>query len=85
MPDILEIHTSPELVEKWIKYGALDSELTFLLFHTFRLMMTDLPVEKFGMKTTWDLYQKYWLSFGELLTEIERRGIGVNKSHLEVR
>ena len=47
-------------------------------------MMKELPIEDFGMKSTWDLYSTYWLPFGEALTEIERTGIKVNKEHLLV-
>lgn len=83
MPEIVEMHTSIEFVERWVKYGLLDSELTFLLYHTMKLMMKSLPVKRFEMETTWDLYVKYWLPFGELLTDMERRGIYVNRAALE--
>lgn len=84
MPDIVELHTSTDYVDKWVKYGLLDSELTFLLYHTLKLMMLNLPVNKFDMATTWDLYERYWRPFGELLTDLERKGIYVNKEKLEV-
>ena len=29
------------------------------------------------------LYSKYWLPFGELLTDMEREGIRVNVGHLK--
>ena len=84
MPDIFELHTSEELLGKWIHYGILDSELTFLLFYTFRYMMSNLPVNLYGMENTWELYQQYWLPFAEVLIGIERTGIKVNKEHLLV-
>lgn len=84
MPDILELHTSAEFTERWVKYGIMDAEITHLLFHTFKGMMTGLPVKRFGLDTTWDLYQRYWLPFGEILTDMERRGIYVNQEHLAV-
>lgn len=28
-PNIIRMHTDPELVEKWIKYSCLDAEVTF--------------------------------------------------------
>ena len=34
------------------------------------------------MKNNFDLYQKYWQPFGELLTDIERRGFKINIKHL---
>ena len=84
MPDVIEMHTSTELVDKWVKYGILDSELTFLLFHTFKLLMNKLPVNVNEVSNTFELYDKYWRPFGELLTDIERRGIKVNKTQLMV-
>jgi len=32
IPDILELHTNPYLIEKWISYGSLDSEVTYYLY-----------------------------------------------------
>jgi DNA polymerase I len=34
----------------------------------------------------WKFYQKYWLPFGEVLTDLEREGIKVNLDHMrEIR
>lgn len=30
----------------------------------------------------WELYLKYWLPFGEILTDIEREGILVDMQHM---
>ena len=35
------------------------------------------------MQTLLGLYSKYWLPFGELLTDMERRGIRVNVDYLK--
>jgi DNA polymerase-1 len=34
------------------------------------------------VKNVWELYNKYWLPFGEILTDIERTGIRVNMDHM---
>jgi DNA polymerase-1 len=31
----------------------------------------------------WALYQKYWLPFGEILTDIERTGIKIDREHMQ--
>jgi DNA polymerase-1 len=34
----------------------------------------------------WKFYQKYWLPFGEVLTDLEREGIKVDLDHMrEIR
>ena len=35
------------------------------------------------MENNLTLYTKYWLPFGELLTDMERNGIRVNTDHLK--
>ena len=35
-PDCLEIHTSPELIHKWINYSTLDAEITFFLYYSLK-------------------------------------------------
>jgi len=35
-----------------------------------------------NVSTMWDFYQLYWAPFGELLTDMERAGIYINKEHL---
>jgi DNA polymerase-1 len=84
MPEIMELHTSQEFVERWVKYGLLDAEITFMLFHALKPMMKELPVQKYGMENTWDLYERYWLPFGSILTDMERKGIFVSRDHLVV-
>jgi len=31
----------------------------------------------------WDYYKAYWLPFGELLSDIEKRGICIDVNHLK--
>lgn len=84
MPSLIELHTDPSNLNKWIEYATFDSEATFYLYHVLRSLMKELPVNFEGMQTIEDIYDKYWLKFGELLTEIERKGIRVNTEHLKV-
>lgn len=82
MPTLVELHTDPELLPKWIDYATLDAEATFFLREVLVREMMKYPSDFEGNKTIFDLYCKYWLPFGEILTDIERVGIRVNLEHL---
>ena len=62
----------------------MDSELTYYLYYALKEEMLKLPVNFKDLSNVFDIYQKYWLPFGELLTEIEKIGIRVSREHLEV-
>lgn len=83
MPDLIELHTGKETIDRWIEYSTFDSEVTYYLYHNLKALMKELPVDFEEMKNIWDIYEQYWLPFGELLTSIERKGMRVNQSHLE--
>ena len=37
------------------------------------------PPESGGHYSMWDMYQRYWQPFGELLTDMEREGMQVDR------
>ncbi len=82
MPDTLELHTNQATILDWVNYGTLDAELTYFLYFVFKDLMKKLPMEFEDMENIFDVYQKYWLPFGKILTDIERNGIKVNKEML---
>lgn len=82
MPSIREMHTSPELAERWVFYGTLDAELTYFLFHSLKNLMSRLPVKFEKLANIWEVYDIFWRPFGEVLTDIEREGISVDLQHL---
>lgn len=83
MPSILELHTSEEHIHKWISYSTLDAEATFFLREVLVREMKRYPIQFEGMKNIFELYCKYWLPFGEVLTDLEREGIMVDLNHLK--
>lgn len=83
MPSIIEMHTDAELLPRWVNYATLDAEATFFLREVLVKELLKYPIEFENMKNLFDLYCKYWLPFGEILTDIERVGIRVNKEHLQ--
>ena len=83
MPSIIEMHTDATLLPKWIKYATLDAEATFFLREVLVKEMMKYPTDFEGLDNIFNLYCRYWLPFGEILTDIEREGIRVNLAHLK--
>jgi DNA polymerase-1 len=83
MPSLIELHTDPELLPKWVDYATLDAEATFFLREVLVREMLKYPTDYEGCVNIFDLYCQYWLPFGEILTDIERIGIRVNTDHLQ--
>jgi DNA polymerase-1 len=75
MPTVHEMHTDPKYAETWVQYSVLDAELTYYLRECLVTELKSLPIGSEDMTNLWDFYLKYWLPFGELLTDMERRGV----------
>ena len=84
IPPIVDLHTKEDCVHEWVQYACLDAEITFFLRETFIVLLKELPTNFEGMEDMYDVYEKYWRPFGEMLTDMERIGIKVNKEHLRV-
>lgn len=84
IPPIVDLHTREDCVVDWVHYACLDAEITFFLSETFIHLLKELPTDFEGLKNMMDVYEKYWLPFGETLTDLERVGIKVDKDHLKV-
>lgn len=85
IPPIVDLHTREDCVNEWIQYASLDAEITFFLRETFKVMLKELPTNFEDLHDMWDVYEKYWLPFGETLTDLERIGIKVDKEYLKVK
>jgi len=83
MPTVEEMHTKEEYVTKWVEYAALDAELTWYLREVLATELKSLPISAEDMTNSWEFYLKYWIPFGELLTDLERKGIAVSIPHLQ--
>ena len=82
-PDIEEMHTDSQYVEKWVEYSCFDAEITYFLRETLAKKLCQLQTHEEGMENLLGLYGKYWLPFGELLTDMERAGIRVTTDYLK--
>jgi len=82
-PDIEEMHTDPAYVEKWVEYSCFDAEITYFLRETLASQLIRLETSEEDLQNMLALYTKYWLPFGELLTDMERTGFKINIDHLK--
>ena len=82
-PEVLEMHTNPLYVHDWIEYSCFDAEITYFLRETLRIKLTKLKWESENMKHNYNLYLKYWRPFGELLTDMERKGFKIDLNYLK--
>lgn len=80
-PDVEEMHTSPQHIAKWVEYSCFDAEITFYLRETLVKLLRELKAEE-GLDDNFTLYIKYWLPFGEVMTDMERLGIKIDIDHL---
>ncbi|CAM9543134.1 unnamed protein product [Scytosiphon promiscuus] len=75
LPPIDEIQTNPTMRARFIEYSAYDAQATWLVHRSLMQKLREMPW-KDGM-TMLDFYEKYYVPFGELLTDMERTGIYV--------
>ncbi len=67
-----------------MEYSTFDAEITYFLRETLAAMLSTYKNVEEDMETVFDLYIKYWLPFGELLTDMERIGFKVDTDYLKV-
>ncbi|CAG9313419.1 unnamed protein product [Blepharisma stoltei] len=82
-PEVEELHTTPQYIEKWVDYSTLDAELTFYLREALVTELSSFPLKSEDMTTLWDFYLKYWLPLGETLTDMERNGMKLDLQHMK--
>jgi DNA polymerase-1 len=82
-PDIEEMHTDEKYVRPWVEYSTFDAEITYFLRETLAYQLSCLETKEEGLSDMGALYAKYWLPFGELLTDMERIGIRIDLNHLK--
>ncbi len=95
LPDVTELQTDPDTRYQWIDYSTLDAQTTWLLRESLETKLRNMPVEPCKVltgenpefrncATMWDFYLQYWRPFGELLVDMERNGMLVDKAQLQV-
>lgn len=83
-----ELHSSEETRSGWINYSAFDAKSTHQLFQCLSQQLCDTPCNPdreihdalgLGSYNMLDFYNDYWKPFGELLTDMEKLGMLVNR------
>lgn len=77
------MHTDSRFVAKWVEYACFDAEITYFLRETLAKQLCQLKTVEEGMGDNLTLYTKYWLPFGELLTDMEQTGFLINVDYLK--
>lgn len=77
------MHTDPKYVKDWVEYSVFDAEITYYLREALSFRLCKLETKEEDMNDNFSLYLKYWLPFGELLTDMEREGIKIDLDYLK--
>jgi DNA polymerase I len=77
------MHTDPKHVTSWVDYSTFDAEITYFLRETLAKQLEELVTNEENMQNLGVLYTKYWLPFGELLTDLERTGFKIDVEYLK--
>uniref|UniRef100_A0A7S1T6Z1 DNA-directed DNA polymerase family A palm domain-containing protein n=1 Tax=Compsopogon caeruleus TaxID=31354 RepID=A0A7S1T6Z1_9RHOD len=81
VPPTTAIHRSVEHIADWIRYACDDAEMTWYLRLALKERLSVIPaVDGLSM---YHLYLKFFVSFGEMLTDIERKGFKVDLALLK--
>jgi DNA polymerase-1 len=94
LPDVVSLQVSDETRYRWIDYSSLDAQATWLLRESLECKLRNMPVEACRYlsanehfkvcATMWDFYTQNWLPFGEILVDMERNGMLVDREQLRV-
>jgi DNA polymerase I-like protein with 3'-5' exonuclease and polymerase domains len=76
IPPVEVMQRDPEFRTKWIKYSCYDAEGTWLLREKLQEMLENTKWQQ--GKNMFDYYEMFMRAFGEVLTDMERRGIRVD-------
>ncbi|KAL0038670.1 hypothetical protein WJX79_002562 [Trebouxia sp. C0005] len=95
LPAVEDLQTDEATRARWIDYSAYDAKATWQLCQALRKELKarrcvmDARVQQAVQQATglkndemYEMYGKYWLPFGLLLTDMEKEGMSVNREHL---
>jgi len=94
LPSVDELQTEER--EDWINYSTNDAKLTWELFYALNNELRNEEVQACQnlrenglwrsdtneLRSLWDFYTKCWAPFGNMLTEMEKTGVFVDKQQL---
>jgi DNA polymerase-1 len=78
VPGTLELQLGETTRTEWIDYSVRDAQATWYLRERLQRELEQWPWT--ANLTMMDFYKRYWLPFGEMLTDMERVGIHVRRN-----
>jgi len=90
LPPLDELQASPDTYARWVEYSVHDAYCTWHLRESLHAKLLEMPwldqcrtnKEEQDRGTMWDMYYDIWRPFGYLLTDMEHKGIKVNRPML---
>jgi len=76
VPAVEILQRDPQFRQKWIIYSAFDAEGTWLLHQQLQHKLQEMPW--YQQHNLYQYYDMHMRKFGEVLTDMERRGIQVD-------
>ena len=80
LPPMERLQREPKYRQNWIKYSAFDAKSTYNLYRHLETQLEKTPW--FKTYSLMDYYREHMRPFGEVLTDLERRGILVATDYL---
>ena len=81
LPPMEDIQRSPSLRDKWIQYSCYDAQGTWMLHQHLQEKLSEIPWQTKD-HSLYQYYFTYMREFCTVLTDMERRGIYVDKEYL---
>lgn len=80
VPSIETLQRDPEFRSNFIEYSVYDSKCCWDLYHFLKNLLKE--ISWYQNNSLFDYYKMYMRPFGELLTDLERRGIRIDSNYL---
>lgn len=80
IPPVEIMQRDPKFRSRWIMYSAFDAEGTWLVREKLQNLLESMPWVK--GRNLYDYYELHMRVFGEVLTDMERRGIRIDAKYL---
>ena len=78
VPPVEVLQRDPKFRANWIIYSAYDAESTWVIREKLERKLREMPWTSDRTHNLYEFYYRYLRDFGEVLTDMERRGIRVD-------
>ncbi|EKX35753.1 hypothetical protein GUITHDRAFT_79451 [Guillardia theta CCMP2712] len=78
----IQTDDDPKIFRKWVHYSTYDSLCTWYLYYKLRKELEEMSWSPDLLLCMFQFYERFWKPFGEILTDIERTGIFIDRDYL---